>query len=238
MIRERPTFCGKDCGANACPLLVTIDGDRALRLRANPAGGPYLRPCPRGYILHRAHHAPDRLRAPLIAAGPRGSGLFREASWDEALDLVAKRLADIRRRRGANSVLAMGGAGSTGAFHDSAAQLARFLNALRPAGAGPEEAATFLSSSYSNEAAYRESGLDDGLMRGVACLHEGAWLDPAIALREAAAGPASPSAAPSPPPDPKGSTNILSSTEGSGPAIAPAMHGLQVIVSPLTPAPL
>lgn len=171
MNRERPTFCGKDCGANACPLLVTVDGDRALRLRANPAGGPYLKPCPRGYILHRAHHAPDRLKAPLIAAGPRGSGLFREASWDEALDLVARRLGEVRRRRGANSVLAMGGAGSTGAFHDSAAQLARFLNALRPAGAGPEEAATFLSSSYSNGAArfvlpylygpaYGESGCD------------------------------------------------------------------------------
>lgn len=171
MNRERPTFCGKDCGANACPLLVTVDGDRALRLRANPAGGPYLKPCPRGYILHRAHHAPDRLKAPLVAAGPRGSRIFREASWDEALDLVADRLADIRRRHGGNSVLAMGGAGSTGAFHDSAAQLARFMNALRPAGTGPEEAATFLSSSYSNGAArfvlpylygqsYGESGFD------------------------------------------------------------------------------
>lgn len=168
---EIPTFCGKDCGANACPLLVTVEGNRALRLRANPAGGPYLKPCPRGHILHRAHHAPDRLKAPIIAAGPRGSGLFREASWDEALDLVARRLGDVRRRRGANAVLAMGGAGSVGAFHDSAAQLARFMNALRPDGTGPEEAATFLSSSYSNGAArfvlpylygqsYGESGFD------------------------------------------------------------------------------
>lgn len=171
MPNETPTFCGKDCGADACPLLVTVEGDRALRLRANPAGGPYLKPCPRGYILHRAHHAPDRLRSPLVADGPRGSGRFRKASWDEALDLIANRLVDIRRRRGANAVLAMGGAGSTGAFHDSGAQLARFLNALRPACAGPEEAATFLSSSYSNGAArfvlpylygaaYGESGFD------------------------------------------------------------------------------
>ena len=38
----------------------------------------------------------DRIRTPLIREGDRFTGEFREASWDEALDLVASRLADYR----------------------------------------------------------------------------------------------------------------------------------------------
>ena len=38
----------------------------------------------------------DRIKAPLIRQGDRFTGDFREATWDEALDLVASRLADFR----------------------------------------------------------------------------------------------------------------------------------------------
>ena len=38
----------------------------------------------------------DRIKTPLIREGDRFTGDFREASWDEALDLVASRLADYR----------------------------------------------------------------------------------------------------------------------------------------------
>lgn len=144
MIRRVPTFCGKDCGGNACPLLAIVDGDRVDRLERNPAGAD-LKPCPRGYALHREHYASERLLAPLIADGPRGSGRYREASWDEALSLAADRLGEIRAGHGPGGLIALGSAGSTGLVHDSQNLLERFMNA---AGGGIR-----LKSNYSNGAA-------------------------------------------------------------------------------------
>lgn len=47
---------------------------------------------------------PGRLTTPLIRAGERGSGQFRPASWEEALALVAERLAAIARAHGGDSI--------------------------------------------------------------------------------------------------------------------------------------
>ena len=122
-----------------------------MRLRDNPAGGLWIKPCPRGYLLHRATYAPDRILTPLIADGPRGSGQYRVASWDEALDLVAGRLEAVRARRGGSSILSLGSAGSNGVFQNTGNLLDRFLNASRLSGRDPGPA-TFTSSSYSNGA--------------------------------------------------------------------------------------
>lgn len=47
---------------------------------------------------------PERLTTPLIRTGERGEGKFREAGWDEALDLVASKLSAIRDESGADSM--------------------------------------------------------------------------------------------------------------------------------------
>ena len=43
------------------------------------------------------HYAPARLRAPLLRTGPRGSGEFKEISWDEALSLATEWLDGVRQ---------------------------------------------------------------------------------------------------------------------------------------------
>ena len=151
MNHEVPVYCGKDCGGNACPLLATVEDGRVVRLRDNPAGGPWIKPCPRGYLLHRASYAKDRLLTPLIANGPRGSGRFRAASWDEALDLVAGKLKALQESWGGASILSLGSAGSNGVFQNTGNLLDRFLNASRQPGRDPGPA-TFMTSSYSNGA--------------------------------------------------------------------------------------
>jgi anaerobic dimethyl sulfoxide reductase subunit A len=140
-----PFFCGKDCGGDACPLLVEIEEGRAARIRHNPAAGEFIKGCRRGLSMGLEHHSPERLSKPLIRRGPRGSADFREAGWDEALGLVAERLLDIRARSGPASLLSLSSAGSTGALHGTEALASRFLNA-----AG---GFTGLSGSYSNGAA-------------------------------------------------------------------------------------
>jgi anaerobic dimethyl sulfoxide reductase subunit A len=123
-----PVACNRDCGGG-CPLLATVDDGRVTRIADNPAGGPFLKGCVRGYGAMHQLYAPDRLTKPLLRTGPRGSGRFREATWDEALGVVADGLRKVRDRHGDGAVLALGGSGSCrGALHDTGALTARFLN--------------------------------------------------------------------------------------------------------------
>ena len=42
--------------------------------------------------------APSRLRAPLKRVGPRGSGEFKEITWDEALKTATEWLSPLKRK--------------------------------------------------------------------------------------------------------------------------------------------
>ena len=46
-------------------------------------------------IMH--HNSPARLRAPLKRVGPRGSGEFKEISWEEAMSTATRWLREVRR---------------------------------------------------------------------------------------------------------------------------------------------
>ena len=53
--------------------------------------------CAKGSAGIMNHYSPARLSRPLLRSGPRGSGEFKEISWDEALDVATKWLAAVRR---------------------------------------------------------------------------------------------------------------------------------------------
>lgn len=53
--------------------------------------------CAKGSAGIMQHYAPARLRAPLLRTGPRGSGQFKEISWDEALATATQWLGDVRK---------------------------------------------------------------------------------------------------------------------------------------------
>ena len=56
--------------------------------------------CLKGWNAHQFVHHPQRLTNPLI----KRNGAFAESTWDEALDLVAERLAGIKQRHGSDSL--------------------------------------------------------------------------------------------------------------------------------------
>ncbi len=62
------------------------------------------RMCPRGTGGVGMYWDGDRLKTPLIREGKPGSQKFREASWDEALDLIAKKFGEIKEKYGPESV--------------------------------------------------------------------------------------------------------------------------------------
>ena len=54
--------------------------------------------CAKGSAGLMQHRSPARLRAPLLRTGPRGSGEFREITWEEALATAAAWLGEVRAR--------------------------------------------------------------------------------------------------------------------------------------------
>jgi anaerobic selenocysteine-containing dehydrogenase len=84
-----------------CGVAVELEGDVVRTVRGDPDDAlshGYI--CPKAYGLKALQDDPDRLRRPLIREG----GRFREADWEEALALVAKRLAAIREAHGPDAV--------------------------------------------------------------------------------------------------------------------------------------
>jgi len=69
--------------------------------------------CVKGKFGFDFVHSPERLTAPLIREGEKGEGSFREASWEEALKLVASRLADIKNQSGPDSLAVLSSAKCT-----------------------------------------------------------------------------------------------------------------------------
>src|SRR5512142_1001013 len=84
-----------------CGLLAKVKDGRVVKLDGNP-DHPHSKGklCPRGQAGLMNTYDPDRVLTPLIRAGKRGEGKFREASWEEALDLVAQKMSSIKQKYG------------------------------------------------------------------------------------------------------------------------------------------
>jgi len=89
--------------------LVEQDGAWSVSARDFPTNKGGL--CRKGWTAASLLTAPDRLTAPLIR-DRRGMPL-RPASWDEALNHVARRIEAIRRQHGSNAFAVFGGGGLT-----------------------------------------------------------------------------------------------------------------------------
>jgi len=89
-------YCGAGCGI----YLQVLDGEimGVLPAREHPVSRGSL--CIKGWNAASFVAHPERLKAPLIR---RGDG-FEEATWDQALTLVAEKLAAIRGQSGPDSL--------------------------------------------------------------------------------------------------------------------------------------
>jgi formate dehydrogenase alpha subunit len=101
------------CGVG-CTIELNVKDDRIVKVTA-PENGVVNqgRLCVKGKFGIDFVHSPDRLTAPLIRKGEKGEGQFRQASWDEALDLVADKLSEIRGKSGADSLAVLSSAKCT-----------------------------------------------------------------------------------------------------------------------------
>ena len=132
VVRSTCPYCGVGCQID-----LNVKDDRIFRVDAPFDAAPnYGRLCVKGRFGTDFVHHPSRLTAPLIRRTPQTPGArtaaaspddWREASWDEALDLVATRLLDLRDRYGPDSITANASAKAT---NEDSYLLQKYLRAV------------------------------------------------------------------------------------------------------------
>jgi thiosulfate reductase/polysulfide reductase chain A len=98
-VRTNCRFCGYQCGLRA-----TVAGGRLVKVDPDPSqypGDPSIqRGCRRWRVAEEFIDHPQRVNFPLKRKGERGSGQWQRLSWDEALDEIAAKLAQLKERYG------------------------------------------------------------------------------------------------------------------------------------------
>jgi anaerobic selenocysteine-containing dehydrogenase len=120
--------CPHDC-PDTCALEVEVEAGRALRVRGSRAhaatAGVLCTKVSR--YTERTYH-PQRLLQPLRRTGRKGLGRFETVTWDDALDLVAERLARVAARD-AQAIVPYSYAGTMGLLQGEG-MAARFFHRL------------------------------------------------------------------------------------------------------------
>ncbi|MEQ1872745.1 MAG: molybdopterin-dependent oxidoreductase [Ilumatobacteraceae bacterium] len=112
------TMCTLDC-PDACSLAVTVTAGRITNIDAAPEN-----PFTDGWICSKVKrhaqrvYAPERVLTPLIRTGAKGSGEFRQSTWEEATALISDRMRSAIDTRGPDAVVAF-------TYNSSAATLER-----------------------------------------------------------------------------------------------------------------
>jgi anaerobic selenocysteine-containing dehydrogenase len=108
------TACPLDC-PDSCSLAVTVSNGRVSEIDGSSLNTPTA-----GYICAKVRKFADRvygdarLRYPAVRTGAKGQGRFSRVSWDEALELIASRMLEVRERWGGEAILPFSYGGSNG----------------------------------------------------------------------------------------------------------------------------
>ncbi len=107
--RVIPTFC-HGCGSYrpTCAILCHVRDGRFVRVEGDPTafnagvrGSTAL--CAKGLTGPQFVYAADRLQYPMKRAGAKGEGKFQRITWDEALDTIADKLTESKKKYGPES---------------------------------------------------------------------------------------------------------------------------------------
>lgn len=105
MNKERAlTFC-QHCHMK-CRLYVTVNNGVIQSIENGMGIADYKGVCAPELLYH-----PDRILYPLKRTGERGEGQWTRISWEEALDLMAGRFGEIKKRRGSEAIATILGCG-------------------------------------------------------------------------------------------------------------------------------
>ncbi|MBP0492666.1 molybdopterin-dependent oxidoreductase [Roseomonas indoligenes] len=114
MPETRASVCPHDC-PSTCALEVEVLDQRTIGT-VRGADNPYTAGVICNKVMRyaeRVHH-PDRVLHPMLRDGPKGGGLFRRITWDEALDRIIAGFTEAAARHGSEAVWPYSSAGTMG----------------------------------------------------------------------------------------------------------------------------
>ncbi len=79
-----------------CSIVFRVKDGKLVKINADAEEDTFGWICSKGKFGYDYIKGEERVTTPLIRQGEKGAGEFREASWEEALDYVAKGLKEIR----------------------------------------------------------------------------------------------------------------------------------------------
>lgn len=125
--REIPGYC--TLCRSRCGTLNIVEDDRLLEVRAQQGHPTGRATCAKGRAAPEIVHSTQRLTRPLKRTQPKGAEDpgWQEISWNEALDTVASRLADIRDTAGPEAVAFTVASASGAPIADSIDWIERFV---------------------------------------------------------------------------------------------------------------
>lgn len=102
-MQQIPTFC-ELCFWN-CGLIAKVENKKVVKIEGNPLSSRGRgRLCGRGNAALGALYDPDRLKHPMINVGKRGEPVWKKATWDEALTMIAGKMKTIKEKYGPDSM--------------------------------------------------------------------------------------------------------------------------------------
>ena len=95
------SYCPSECGLE----VWTKDG-KVEKIYGNYAD-PYNhgKMCGKGPLGAGLAYSLGRIKYPMMRVGERGEGKFKRVSWDEALDHIATKIVDIKKKHGGESII-------------------------------------------------------------------------------------------------------------------------------------
>ena len=118
-VRTTCPYCGV-----GCQMWLHVKDEKVVKVTGVEQGSPNQgRLCVKGRFGYDFIHSRERLTSPLIK---NGDG-FREASWEEALDLVAKRFTEIKKEHGPD---ALAGVSCARSINEDSYQMQKLFRAV------------------------------------------------------------------------------------------------------------
>jgi anaerobic selenocysteine-containing dehydrogenase len=120
------------CNAG-CDATVWVKKGKVIKVEGD-ASSPVTKGtlCAKGLASKYILYHPDRLRHPMKRTGGRGQGKWHQISWDEALDTIVHRFAEIEQKYGESSIACI-----TGTSRGWVPIFTRFANAWGKQWSGP-----------------------------------------------------------------------------------------------------
>lgn len=119
-VELKKTVCPLDC-PDSCGMIARLENGVITSLTGAPEH-PYTNAflCRKMRTYHQRVYSVDRVLYPQVRVGKKGEGKFARISWDEALQLLADKLLEVRDTYGGEAILPYQYAGNMGVLNRNA----------------------------------------------------------------------------------------------------------------------